>query len=154
MKKITLAIFVVFCLLGAKSPAAASPGPGLGVILGEPVGLSAKFGNFPVVGFSWSFAGRLNATIDMWFVDRDLIEPLHWHLGVGVSAHVKFNMGNTNAYVFGAGVRIPVGLQWWISPELELFLEVTPGMSLSTDPNAIIGPDMGGGIGIRYYLDI
>ena len=126
--------------------------PGIGVILGEPSGVSVKFGDFPVLGISWSFVNRLNATVDWWILNSELVDPLDWYLGVGANILLKFNQGNTNTTVFGVAIRVPAGLQWWLSSEWELFLELAPGIRVTTDANSIVGFDIGGGIGLRYYF--
>ena len=150
--KRTLAILIVFLFLFISSSSIFSS-PGIGVILGEPSGASIKIGNFPVLGISWSFRNRLNATVDWWLFNSELVEPLDWYLGVGANIYLGFNQGVGNTNIFGAGFRVPVGLQWWLLSELELFLELAPGIAITTNPNSIVGFDMGGGIGMRYYFE-
>ena len=151
MRRVIVCLLTVCILLLAAHSAVASPG--VGVVVGEPTGVSVKIGNFPVLGISYSFRNRLNTTIDLWLLNADLFDPLDWYFGVGAKVRIGFNQGNTKETVFGLGVRAPAGLQWWLSSEWELFLEVAPALLLTTDANGFLAFDVGGGIGIRYYFD-
>ena len=91
-------------------PAALYAEMGVGIILGEPSGVSVKMGNFPVLGIGWSFASatdnRIDATIDMWLFNDHFIEMLDWYLGVGVKVGLNLNQGNDNTdrnYIWNCG---------------------------------------------------
>jgi hypothetical protein len=125
---------------------------GVGIVLGEPTGLTIRSGNFPVIGLGWSLASgksnRIDATVDMWLINDHFIEMLDWYLGVGAKIGIKTNQGNDNSDVFALGVRVPIGIQWWPAKDWELFLEVAPGIALLPS----FGFDYAGGIGLRYYF--
>lgn len=141
MVKKFVAISMLF--LALLMPATLFAEQGIGIVLGEPTGLSYKGGNL-AIGLGWSFASdknRIDATIDWWLINKDFIEMLDWYLGVGIK-------GKFGTDTVGVGVRVPIGIQWWIADELELFAELAPGISLFPDTN----PDLSGGIGLRYYF--
>ena len=139
MKKILLILsfFVTFGIL----PVAGDVG--VGVILGSPTGISALFGNRVALAAAWSLpAERIHLHADVWLLRQRLIDPVDWYLGVGG----KVQLASGDSDDVRAGIRIPVGLQWYVLPRLELFGEIVPGMRLipSTDF------DLDGGVGIRF----
>ena len=139
-KKIIFISMIIFILL---IPTASFAKQGIGLVFGEPTGFSYKAGNL-AIGLGWSFASdknRIDATIDWWLINKDFVETLDWYLGVGIK-------GKFGTDTVGVGVRVPIGIQWWIADELELFAELAPGISLFPDTN----PDLSGGIGLRYYF--
>ncbi len=138
-KIIYISIFIFMLII----PTASFAKQGLGIVLGEPTGLSYKAGNL-AIGLGWSFASdkdRIDTTIDWWLINKDFVEMMNWYLGIGIKG--KFGKDTV-----GIGVRVPIGIQWWIADELELFAELAPGMSLVPDTS----PDLSGGIGLRYYF--
>ena len=148
MKKTTAIILFLLVLM---VPAATFAGTGVGFVLGEPTGLTFKTNNL-VVGIGWSFSSgvdnRIDATIDWWLINKDFVEMLNWYLGVGAKVGIKTNQGNDNTDVLGVGIRVPIGVQWWLTNEFELFAEIAPGISLIPDTSF----DVGAGIGLRYYF--
>lgn len=119
-------------------------GTELGVIIGEPTGVSAKFwtsGRSAVdLGVAWSLgeSGRMH-----------LHSSYLWH----------FRMQSGTAFYLGLGgrlllqddtelaARIPLGLQFNIDRRLSLFFELAPTMPLI--PETRSGFDINGGAGIR-----
>ncbi|MCD6397486.1 MAG: hypothetical protein J7L71_08085, partial [Spirochaetaceae bacterium] len=81
---------------------------GIGIVLGEPTGLSYKTGNL-AVGLGWSFAStnsRIDATADWWLINDHLIEMIDWYLGAGIK--LGLNLDNNND-IFNIGLRVPIG---------------------------------------------
>ena len=136
-------IFLIWLILPLSSY-----GTGVGIIIGEPTGLSLKFGNFPVLGIAWSFENFLLVNCDYWFHNPTLSEPFFWYAGIGGKVgfgEFKKDEGNK----IGLGVRVPVGLQvFLIKNKLELFGEIVPGILLIPST----GFDIDGGIGLRYHF--
>jgi hypothetical protein len=113
--RILTAIIVFFFILCVQVQA----GTGIGIIIGEPTGLSLKINNFPVLGIAWSFSERIHVNCDYWAVNDYLSGPMRWYLGLGG----KFEFSDN---YFGAGLRVPIGLRFFIAGPLEIFGEVVP----------------------------
>ncbi len=150
MKKIFLIITVVGILGGSIYPQ--GKGFGLGIILGEPTGLSAKLwtGSENAFDFAaaWSFKGDGNLLLQVDYV---------WH---------SFNLINVSSgrlplyYGIGGrailsddpvvGVRIPVGLDYqFADAPIDIFLELAPILDLVPETDF----DLGGGIGVRFWFN-
>jgi len=125
-------------------------GFGLGIIAGEPTGLSAKLWTTEQTALdaalAWSFVGhgflRLHSDL---LIHRHLIDvdmgqlPVYFGLGakLGFASNLEF------------GIRFPLGIAYHFeSAPFEAFLELVPVFSLI--PETAI--DMDAGIGIRYYF--
>lgn len=156
MKRIA-AIIVVAFLTGASGARAQGQGFGLGVIVGEPTGLSAKLWQSRSTaidfGAAWSFvddtAFHLHADIlvhrfDLIHVDSGKL-PLYY----GVGARVKFSendRGNQDAHV---GIRFPVGLDYLFAREpLDLFLELVPILDVAPETDVSLNASLG----FRYWF--
>jgi hypothetical protein len=123
-------------------------GFGLGVMAGEPTGLSLKLwtGTDRAVdaGIAWSFEGNDNFNIHADYlihrfslikVDKGSL-PLYF----GIGGRVRFNENSDD----DLGIRVPVGLNYLFeNSPIDVFLEVVPVLDLypSTDLefNAAIG---------------
>jgi hypothetical protein len=152
MKKIVLLVLVV-SLFGAVNVAAEGPLglTGFGVYgtmgstsgqLGGGVGLSLKWGSFPVVGLQYNLSSeRLNAAFDYYVVDaQGLAENLSYFVGGGLYAGVA-TAGEDIAFDFG--LRIPVGLQFWPVQKLELFIAPVLAIPLLPAPGVDFGAEFG-----------
>ena len=126
-------------------------GLGLGVIFGEPTGLSAKMWTSDRTALdaavAWSFIGTgwLHIHTDFLVHNFDLIDvsegalPLYFGFGayLGLSSELWF------------GARIPVDIAYHFeSAPIEIFGELVPGLALLPE----IRFYMGGGLGVRYYF--
>ena len=149
MKKIILAVLIC---VGMSAPAAfAERGPlGLGLILGEPTGISAKLwlGDLHAVdaAVAWSFpddafyvhANYLFHITDLISVDTGQL-PVYFGVGGKISLRDDPRVG----------VRVPVGLNYLFeSTPLDAFVEIAPGIGLYPSTRF----DLGAAIGIRYYF--
>lgn len=123
----------------------------LGVIVGEPTGLSAKLWKNKSVaydaGLAWSFGGSTSALhihTDYLLHNRTLINtdygtfPVHY--GIGLRALITDNLT--------LGVRIPVGINYNFNDKLSSFFEVVPILDLM--PATTIRFNLG--LGLRYSL--
>jgi hypothetical protein len=145
-------ILVLTVFLGILvSPPAVSADTGVGIIVGDPTGISASFYNRVAVGAAWDIDDFLHLHADVWVYNALLADPVNWYIGLGgkmqlFDVHVRGNSDNDHA--LGVGVRVPVGLQWYFLPEWELFGELVPGIGIIPDTDF----DFDAGIGIRYHF--
>lgn len=152
MKKIIF-ILLVFTLIGTANVAAEGPLglTGFGVYgtmgstsgaLGGGVGLSLKWGSFPVVGLQYNLSSeRLNASFDYYVIDaQGLAQNLSYFIGGGVYAGLG---SGGDGLDFDFGLRIPVGLQFWPVRKLELFLAPVLAIPLLPAPDVNLGAEFG-----------
>jgi hypothetical protein len=128
-------------------------GLGLGVIIGEPTGFTAKYwlSNPTAVDLTaaWSFEdpGYFALNSDFLYHNFDLFKVDHGELPVyiGVGGRVEFpEHGDTRV-----GVRIPVGIAYeFHGAPIEIFGELAPIVDFVPDTHARLN----GGIGIRFYF--
>ena len=149
MKKLFLvSIIALFSL----SVFAQDEGFGLGLIIGEPTGLSAKVWTSERTAvdaaLAWSFYGHggwihihsnfLMHNFDLFPVSKGRL-PLYYGAGAYLSFAPDLKMG----------IRAPVGVAYHFEEiPLELFAELAPGLALLPG----IGFYFGGGTGARYYF--
>lgn len=123
---------------------------GLGIILGEPTGLSGKYWltqKTAVDGAAaWSVRHDniyLHADFQLHQFYIKALKGAHPHIYFGIGAATS--IGDNDGWL---GVRVPVGGSFFPVPELELFAEIVPGLALIPDTNFF----MNAGIGIRYFF--
>ena len=122
---------------------------GLGVMFGEPTGISFKSWNNSKTaydgGIAWSFSGEDAIHIHgdfLWHIWLDE-EPGKLALYYGIGVRALF------ADDFTVGVRIPVGLNYMIEDSpVGVFLEIAPILDLIPNTDG----DGNGAIGVRYYF--
>ena len=126
---------------------------GLGLLLGDPVGISAKFFLTPSTAFDLGVGyGYSDGDSDGFQVHADyLIHPhvfernedfsVSWFTGAG-GALILSDDPNIN-------VRVPLGVNFtFMEVPIETFIEFAPGLELVDD----FGFAFDGGIGARYYF--
>lgn len=153
-RRLLAAFVVVFLLAGA---AAARPqGVGLGLMAGDPSGLSFKIWTSPRVavdaglGYSVFWYGQaLHFHGDVLWHSRSLVQPEDGYLPlyIGLGGRVKLsNLDNK----MRAGIRVPFGAEYVFNAvPLGLFLEIVPVFDL------VPGTDYLGAnssVGFRYYF--
>lgn len=129
---------------------------GLGVVLGEPSGLSAKYRINSSDGVDLGLAYGFNNFVDVF---ADYLYHFPGALGapdafvaavtpyIGIGLRVFSNNGRDTSA--GVGLRLPVGLEWKPNrPPLGIFVELVPGVGLAPSTFGFLE----GGVGIRYYL--
>lgn len=136
---------------------------GLGIILGEPTGLSLKHwisGDRAVdAGIAWSFSENDSLHLHMdylwhWFgkvgvQQKEGRMPLY----VGIGGRVKFKEENDgrgrNDDDTLVGVRVPFGLSFLFNEApVELFFEVVPVLDVAPDSDL----DINAAVGARFYF--
>lgn len=148
MKKI---IFLIFIAVFAIGLSAQNTGLGVGIILGEPTGLSFKYWTGESTAFdgaiAWSFGKEdaLHLHADMLFHNPDLIKvsqgslPVYYGIGARIRLEDKSKLG----------VRIPVGIAYqFAKAPFDVFLEIVPLLDLV--PATDFGLNIA--IGVRYYF--
>ena len=126
---------------------------GLGVILGEPTGISAKFwtSNSTALCFAagWSLEGTefLHLQGDFILHKFNMIPvekgSLPLYFGIGGRFLIREGLDDM------IGVRVPAGLDYMFEDApIDIFLEIVPVMNLIPDTDF----DIAGGIGIRYFF--
>lgn len=151
MKRVVVLLVLLVAFAG---PAAAQgSGVGLGVIVGEPTGLSLKFWQSRTsaidIAGAWSFANETAFHLhgDLLLHKFDLIRvdkgQLPFYFGVG--ARVKFTDNDTLV-----GIRIPLGLDYLFGggTPLDIFFEVVPIVDVAPSTDA----SLNGSLGLRYWF--
>ena len=147
--KSSLAVLWTLTVLGTCA-VAQDKGFGLGILLGEPSGLSGKMWVSQVnaidAGLAWSFknSGFLHIHADYLWHFPDVISSSE---RLVISAGLGGRLGTGHDAVLG--VRIPFALAWWPrGVPIDLFLELAPGLDLLPATEF----EMQGGIGIRWFF--
>ena len=140
-------------------------GFGIGIIIGEPTGLSAKKWISKTTAIdaaaAWSFTdfNSFQLHVDYLWHNYDLIKtkelPGQLSVYYGIGGRIKLKSGNggngkdNKDEDTRLGVRVPVGLSYTLKENpVELFAEVVP--LLDVVPETKLG--IGLGIGARYYF--
>jgi hypothetical protein len=153
-----IALLVLFaCATGIGAPAAAGGRPDagsweLGVILGEPTGLSAKYWmsgtNALDFGAAWSFEedGNFHLHCDYLYHNYDIFKvdqgelPLYF----GIGGRVRFEGDDSRI-----GLRLVLGLEYLVDAyPMSVFFEVAPIVDFAPETEA----SLNGGLGIRYVF--
>ncbi len=150
MKKIKILLILLLFITAFCPIEPANAATGLGIILGEPTGISFRYDNFPIIGIGWSFSGSgsFHLHCDYWIKNPALKNSFSWYIGVGGKLFFEKDDQDKNNKT-GLTLRIPVGLQYFIDEQFELFGEFVPGMRIVPETKF----DWGAGIGIRFYFD-
>lgn len=158
-------IMVILVLLSAKQISAQSRGFGLGVIIGEPTGLSAKYwtsGNTAFdFGLGFSMGGdRLSNKYKYYTNDNSRVHfhaDYLWHSFNAIQSSENFplyygigaRLNSGGNYDASFGVRGVFGIAWYPhSTPIDLFVELVPVMQITPD----VGFGIDAGFGIRYFF--
>ncbi len=144
------------CLMNVVG-SAQGEGFGVGVIVGEPTGISFKAWQTPTTAIdaavAWSFAGRdaFHLHADYLIHNYRIIKlrrgkiPLYF--GLGARLRLK-DASHTNNDI-NLGIRIPIGLAYLLpNSPLDLFLEVVPIMNLIPATEL----DLNAAFGVRFFF--
>jgi len=154
--RIKYLLIPLIVLLATNSPAIAGERFGIGVIAGNPDGITGKYmmnNNRAIdVGFGWKTTGdnEYNFYGDYLFYKDDVIKvpqgrlPLYFGVGARYTTYSE-DAGKDDKF----GIRIPVGIEYlfWKS-SVGIFVEFVPVLSLTPDTKF----EFGSGIGIRYFF--
>ena len=159
-----LLIFIATMLFITKPISAQDHGFGLGFVIGEPTGLSAKLWTSPEnafdFGLGWSIGGdrisnfngthhgsRIHFHMDyLWHSFNAIRSTERFPLYYGIGG--RFNSGG--GYDSSFGVRGVFGIAWLPhSAPLDVFLEVVPVLQLTRST----GFGIDAGLGMRFYFN-
>jgi hypothetical protein len=145
------------CAQSADAPSGGAPGEfGVGVIVGEPTGLSLKYWldqeQAIDAAAAWSFSGRdsFQFHADYLIHRYDLLEaagaPDSFPVYYGIGGRIKAKDDGDDTLL---GVRIPLGITYLFGDApFDIFLEVVPVLDLAPD----VDLDINAAIGLRFYF--
>lgn len=164
MKTLAVVLLLTLCFGTLETGLAqAKPGLGIGIIIGEPTGLSLKkwLSNTTAIdaGIAWSFsendslhfhADYLLHRFDV-FASADLRGRLPLYYGLG--GRVKLRDGNDgrgrNDDDALVGIRVPVGISYLFrTAPVDLFAEIVPVLDVAPDTDF----DLNAAVGARFYF--
>jgi hypothetical protein len=167
-KVLSSALIAVFCVISMAAAVAAQDDTagaarpattfnhgnfGIGVIFGEPTGLTAKYWTTENTGFdlgaawSWSGNGHFHIYGDYLFHNFGIFDVSKGTLPVyiGLGARMLFRDDQDDKI----GVRLPIGLEYYFADwPIAVFGEVVPILDLAPETKG----DISGGIGVRFYF--
>jgi hypothetical protein len=149
MKKLIVPIFILFFSLSIQ---AQDSGFGIGVMAGEPTGLSSKYwmsrATAADFGLAWSVQNYLHVHADILMHKFDLINVSKGELPVYIGLGARIMLSDPDLSI---GVRVPVGLNYhFSSAPFDLFFEIVPILDLTPATEF----DFNAAIGFRYFFDI
>jgi len=129
-----------------------SSGFGLGIIVGEPTGLSGKYflnaNNAIDAAVAWSFKkeAALHIHADYLYHDNSFFNVRTGKLPVYFGFGGRIKLQDKSRF----GVRVPVGIAYQFpKAPVDLFVEIVPLLDLIPDTQF----DFNGAIGVRYYFE-
>jgi hypothetical protein len=138
-------------ILAALIPSSALADMGVGIIVGEPTGLSLKWwdeGTAVDAAIGWSigddsFYGHCDYVWHRRFESMDFGTRAPFYYGIGGRFILRDNEDSK------MGLRVPIGLDYMFdSGRFDIFVEIVPIFDVM--PETDFG--VGGGIGARYYF--
>ena len=152
MKQICKIIVFSWVFLVLAAPAVeGNNGLGIGVIIGEPTGISLKLWNSRTTAIdaaaAWSFRkeGKLHLHMDYLFHNFKLfkVSPGKLPLYYGIGCRVKFEEETR------VGVRFPVGICCILKEiPIDIFFEIVPLLDLTPETDF----NFNASIGVRYFF--
>ena len=164
MKRSLYAAITLCAVLGVQGAVAQDHGFGLGVIIGEPTGISAKFWTSSVhafdFGLGWSIGGDRIGKHEEYYEEGSRVHfhmDYLWHAFNAIHSSERFPLyygigGRINTgggYDPSLAVRGVFGIAWLPhNTPIDVFLELVPSLQLT--PSTGFGIDAG--IGARYFF--
>ena len=152
MKKLFVIIFLFVVLFSIPS-FSQSKGFGLGIILGEPTGISAKYWTTSTtafdfgLGYSFEKNSRMHLHADYLFHVNNLFqtnENIQFYYGPGARLRLV-DVGDSRL-----GFRFDVGLVWIPrNAPIDVFLEVAPLLDIIPETDF----SFNGGLGVRFFFN-
>lgn len=155
MKKLYL--LFIFILISVSVLKSQDKGSGIGIIIGEPTGISFKQWMSSTsaidVGIAYSLvqSNAMHVHLDYVLHNYNLISvssgKLPFYYGIG--GRIKFK-SEDKADEMRVGVRIPLGLSYHFPNDpVDIFIEVVPVVDFSP----VTKMTFGGGLGARYFFN-
>ena len=148
-----LACMATIAVSGSMRVEAAGGNFGLGIIAGEPTGISGKLfvsnTNAIQAAAAWSFSGDTDFHLQADYLYHfDSLIPVkngRAPIFAGLGARVKFRENKDNQI----GIRIPVGVAYhFADAPFDIFVEIVPILELAPDTEF----NMEGALGGRFYF--
>jgi hypothetical protein len=165
MKHLTMFLILLSIVLAVQATQAQERRFGLGVILGEPTGLSAKLWTSPTTAFDfglgWSVGGDRISKYDGSYDGGSRVHfhmDYLWHSFDAITSTERFPLYygiggriNTGAgYNSSAAVRGVIGIAWLPrGTPVDVFIEVVPSLQLTSSTGFAIDA----GLGARYFFE-
>jgi len=162
MKKVLVA-FMLFALAFGIPEARSDNGLGVGLIVGEPTGISVKnwIGENRAIdaAAAWSFSGNDSFQLhaDYLFhnffltLPDDFTGQLPVYFGVGCSVKLTDtnDQNGRNDEKASVGIRIPLGISYlFADAPVDIFAEIVPILDVAPDTDL----DINAAIGVRFYF--
>jgi hypothetical protein len=152
LKNLSIVIFLIVSFLISATTLAQDKGTGLGIIVGEPTGVSFKYWTSSTTAFdaalAWSFVdeGAFHIHGDYIFHNFNLIRisggKLPFYYGIGA----RIKTANKTRF----GVRVPLGLAYiFFNAPVDIFFEVVPILDLAPKTDFKINA----AIGARFFFN-
>ncbi|HEY6191645.1 MAG TPA: hypothetical protein VI215_04875 [Bacteroidota bacterium] len=163
MKHFHVAFIALFLFLAGKGAIAQEHQFGLGIIVGEPTGLSAKLWTSSTTAFDfglgWSFGGDRLGRGDIYYSGSRVHFHMDylWHSFDAIQSTERFPLyygigGRINSgahYDAAFAVRGVFGIAWMPhNAPVDVFLELVPSLQFISSSNFAIDA----GLGARYYF--
>ena len=156
MKKVVFVAILLATVAGMTHAQTGRSGgnTGIGIIFGEPTGVSFKYWTGKTVAIdaaaAWSFVngGSFQVQSDLLFHSFDLfrVDSGRMALYYGFGGRFKTKTNTEDARL---SFRVPVGISYEFErAPFEIFVELVPMLDLTPKTEG----DIGGGIGFRYYF--
>jgi hypothetical protein len=152
MRHLAAAIILASLLipLGASTARAQDSGFGLGIILGDPNGVSGK---------GWLVSGlALDGAVGFGIIDEGHLAAhvdVLWHMGLKDFSRASMDLyfgvgGKIGAFEddFRLGARGPVGLDFLFQRPVDVFIEIAAGLWIIDD----VDFDLDAAAGVRYWF--
>lgn len=165
-RNLTIGVLLSFGLSFSRSPALANGPFGLGLVLGGPSGISAKYvlsnKNAIAGALAWHYHNGVQIQGDYLWTNSDFIKTsansIEGYVGVGVrlqtwSGGYCGRYGRCYDYYTysgtGIGVRVPLGLSYSFNPHpFDTFIEIVPTLDLVPGT----GLDLDVALGARFFF--
>lgn len=157
MKQIYFAVIIVCLFLAVQGTFAQERNFGLGLIIGEPTGISAKLWTSNInaldFGLGWTTfdnrnnpGNRVHFHMDyLWHSFEAIHSTERFPLYYGIGGRINSRAG----YESSVAVRGVLGIAWLPrETPIDVFLEVVPSLELTPSSGFVVDA----GIGIRYFF--
>ncbi len=145
-------IAAILLIIGTHELSAQNKPFGLGIVVGEPTGISGKYWTSRTTALdgavAWSFNHEGSFYIHADFLKHhfDIIDVTEGQMPLYYGVGGKVVLAEDGIL----GVHVPLGIAYMFeTAPLDIFLEIRPGLNLLPATQF----DMSGGIGVRYYFD-
>jgi len=145
--------FALLVLLASNALASEDKNLGLGIILGEPTGITGKYiideDSAIDAGAGWKTSGtdKFHIYGDYLYHLNDIFDVSKGKLPLFFGAGIRYVSNEDDDDELG--IRLPVGLEYvFQNVPIRVFGELVPVLDLTPDTEL----DMEGGVGIRYFF--